>query len=368
MARRRWDDPWQRYPESVPLPVAGGSVHFQAARRDGRDVVVATVRRRARVVRSRHSHATWPPIRPDRPGRQRRRAPGMLAAQVQGSRPNAVRRHRRGTGSPTDEQWSRESTSACGPRSASSPGCWRARSRPIWRTVFADASVALFPTAWADLDATCSCPDWENPCKHIAAVLYVLRRPARRRPLAGPAAARPGAGELLLDALAGGRTAGISHRRRGCAVVALRGRAGSRRLPGRRRPARYPSGPDRPMPCSTRWSRWRSSLAHRRSLSTCGPSTKSSVEPALPTTESRGPAGGHAPPRRPQPRAVSPMGRRTRRAERDRAADAGCVLIGQNRRSAVRGGRGLIGWSFRVTVSGWSVVVPADRLGAISVD
>ena len=24
MARRRWDDPWQRYPESVPLPAEGG--------------------------------------------------------------------------------------------------------------------------------------------------------------------------------------------------------------------------------------------------------------------------------------------------------------------------------------------------------
>jgi hypothetical protein len=40
--------------------------------------------------------------------------------------------------------------------------------------VFDDAGVPLLPRRWADLRAECSCPDWENPCKHIAAVLYVL--------------------------------------------------------------------------------------------------------------------------------------------------------------------------------------------------
>jgi hypothetical protein len=45
---------------------------------------------------------------------------------------------------------------------------------PDLEDVFDAASVALFPRAWAQLDSTCSCPDWENPCKHIAAVLYVF--------------------------------------------------------------------------------------------------------------------------------------------------------------------------------------------------
>ena len=40
--------------------------------------------------------------------------------------------------------------------------------------VFRDASVDLFPVSWSTLDARCSCPDWENPCKHIAAVLYLF--------------------------------------------------------------------------------------------------------------------------------------------------------------------------------------------------
>lgn len=45
---------------------------------------------------------------------------------------------------------------------------------PDLEDVFRDASVELFPVSWSALDARCSCPDWENPCKHIAAVLYVF--------------------------------------------------------------------------------------------------------------------------------------------------------------------------------------------------
>ena len=34
--------------------------------------------------------------------------------------------------------------------------------------------VSLFPTALRELNTDCSCPDWANPCKHIAAVYYLL--------------------------------------------------------------------------------------------------------------------------------------------------------------------------------------------------
>lgn len=40
--------------------------------------------------------------------------------------------------------------------------------------VFADCGTPLFPRSAADLDMHCSCPDWEVPCKHLAAVCYVL--------------------------------------------------------------------------------------------------------------------------------------------------------------------------------------------------
>ena len=39
---------------------------------------------------------------------------------------------------------------------------------------FAGSSGSLFPDSAQDLDAACSCPDWENPCKHIAAVFFIL--------------------------------------------------------------------------------------------------------------------------------------------------------------------------------------------------
>ena len=38
---------------------------------------------------------------------------------------------------------------------------------------FAEANVSLFPSK-KDLKTSCSCPDWSNPCKHIAAVYYLL--------------------------------------------------------------------------------------------------------------------------------------------------------------------------------------------------
>ncbi len=39
---------------------------------------------------------------------------------------------------------------------------------------FAAAGVNLFPARRSDLVTECSCPDYANPCKHIAAVYYLL--------------------------------------------------------------------------------------------------------------------------------------------------------------------------------------------------
>ena len=40
--------------------------------------------------------------------------------------------------------------------------------------VFADAGTPLFPESSRDLAMDCNCPDWGFPCKHVAAVCYVL--------------------------------------------------------------------------------------------------------------------------------------------------------------------------------------------------
>ncbi|HJU29528.1 MAG TPA: SWIM zinc finger family protein [Candidatus Binataceae bacterium] len=47
---------------------------------------------------------------------------------------------------------------------------------------FAEAGVALFPACDADLIASCDCPDFSNPCKHIAAVYYLLAERFDRDP------------------------------------------------------------------------------------------------------------------------------------------------------------------------------------------
>jgi uncharacterized Zn finger protein len=40
--------------------------------------------------------------------------------------------------------------------------------------IFKAAEVPLFPRSGEDLIMSCTCPDWASPCKHTAAVYYVL--------------------------------------------------------------------------------------------------------------------------------------------------------------------------------------------------
>lgn len=39
---------------------------------------------------------------------------------------------------------------------------------------FSAAGSSLFPTSSRQLETDCSCPDWANPCKHIAAVYFLM--------------------------------------------------------------------------------------------------------------------------------------------------------------------------------------------------
>ena len=47
---------------------------------------------------------------------------------------------------------------------------------------FKTARLSLFPEKSRDLETDCSCPDWSNPCKHIAAVYYLLGEEFDRDP------------------------------------------------------------------------------------------------------------------------------------------------------------------------------------------
>lgn len=40
--------------------------------------------------------------------------------------------------------------------------------------VFQHTGLSLFPKSKKDIDFTCSCPDWGDPCKHAAAVYYLV--------------------------------------------------------------------------------------------------------------------------------------------------------------------------------------------------
>ena len=47
---------------------------------------------------------------------------------------------------------------------------------------FTEAGLSLFPEKLRDLQTSCSCPDYSNPCKHIAAVYYLIGEELDRDP------------------------------------------------------------------------------------------------------------------------------------------------------------------------------------------
>lgn len=173
MARhRRWDDPWQRFPASKPLEVEDG---------------IATSKQRGAMAERWWSKRFVDVLdnyglgaRMQR-GRRYARAgqllsfevhPGQLLAQVQGSRatPYLVTVDAPAT---SDTQWA-EVDSALASRVKFAARLLAGDVPPELEDVFADAGVALLPAKWSDLTARCTCPDIANPCKHIAAVLYVF--------------------------------------------------------------------------------------------------------------------------------------------------------------------------------------------------
>ena len=46
----------------------------------------------------------------------------------------------------------------------------------------ASKGIKIFPSKWKDLKLDCSCPDWAVPCKHIAAVVYIIANEIDKNP------------------------------------------------------------------------------------------------------------------------------------------------------------------------------------------
>jgi SNF2 family DNA or RNA helicase/uncharacterized Zn finger protein len=48
--------------------------------------------------------------------------------------------------------------------------------------IAAETGIKIFPASWEDLQMKCTCPDSAVPCKHIAAVIYILANEIDRNP------------------------------------------------------------------------------------------------------------------------------------------------------------------------------------------
>jgi uncharacterized Zn finger protein len=98
--------------------------------------------------------------------------PGLVSALVQGSRvqPYRVRIGLDAFGQP---EWAAAEQALAGSAWYSAKLLAGEMPEDI-EEVFADLGLALFPASAAELSMYCSCPDWQVPCKHIAAVFYLL--------------------------------------------------------------------------------------------------------------------------------------------------------------------------------------------------
>jgi len=97
---------------------------------------------------------------------------GSVTARVQGSRARPYK-VRIGLTAFDKQQWAAVSQ-------ALADDAWYAarllagEMPPDIEEVFAGVGLSLFPARSGDLSMDCSCPDWSVPCKHLAAVFYLL--------------------------------------------------------------------------------------------------------------------------------------------------------------------------------------------------
>ena len=97
---------------------------------------------------------------------------GAVRASVQGSRARPYRVDITLAPFP-DELWERVERALAG-QAIYSARLLAGEMPPDIDELFATAGAPLFPQRAGDLGMSCSCPDWERPCKHLAAVFYLL--------------------------------------------------------------------------------------------------------------------------------------------------------------------------------------------------
>lgn len=105
--------------------------------------------------------------------------PGRVQAQVRGSRarPYEVTAV---VGSLSPKDWGRVADAVA--RKALHAAQLLAGEMPLGIEAAFPKAKPLFPAARKDIASSCTCPDAENPCKHIAAVHYILAQEFDRDP------------------------------------------------------------------------------------------------------------------------------------------------------------------------------------------
>jgi uncharacterized Zn finger protein len=98
--------------------------------------------------------------------------PGVVLAKVQGSRYSPYRVRIRGK-ILSENQW-RRVEKAMAEQALPLAKLLAGEMPQGIEELFASCKLTLFPRSKRELTATCTCPDWENPCKHIAAAYYIL--------------------------------------------------------------------------------------------------------------------------------------------------------------------------------------------------
>jgi uncharacterized Zn finger protein len=167
----QWSD-WRDWEPSRPLPVEGG-----IAARSKRGAIGETWWSQ-RFIALLDSFGVGSRLQRGRNYARRGQVveldvePGIVIAKVQGSRytPYRVRIRCKAL---SEQQWRRLEKTMASQALPLAQLLAGEMPRDI-EDVFASCKLTLFPHSHAELKASCTCPDSENPCKHIAAAYYIL--------------------------------------------------------------------------------------------------------------------------------------------------------------------------------------------------
>ncbi|MFZ5686730.1 MAG: SNF2-related protein [Bacillota bacterium] len=106
---------------------------------------------------------------------------GRVLARVKGTRPTPYKIEIKLKGFTPGERKAIETIIAKDPALAAELSMGRLPETIL--RLLEEKNISLLPAAWDDITTTCSCPDWANPCKHLAAIYYIIANEIDKDPL-----------------------------------------------------------------------------------------------------------------------------------------------------------------------------------------